>query len=256
MLLPSPLTLCTLVTRYKRFLADVTLPCGTVVTAHCANPGSMKGMSIVPGATVLISDAPPASKRKLLYTLEAVRADGAWIGAHTVRPNAVIGAWLRSHSPDAVAIFGDYSAIRAEVVYGAGGKSRIDFVLDYPGGELYYVEVKNVTMLWEDGSTRVAVFPDSVSKRGQKHLAELQDVVESGKGRACVLYFINRGDVAAFAPCTIDAKYCEAFDEATKAGVKHFPVMFELAIDEEARTGRFDFSRQIPLHERPGPVVD
>ena len=38
----QPLIHGTLVNRYKRFLADIKLDDGSLVTAHCTNSGSMK----------------------------------------------------------------------------------------------------------------------------------------------------------------------------------------------------------------------
>lgn len=267
MALPAPLTRCTLVRRYKRFLADVELPGGASATAHCPNPGSMRGMGLDGRPDVLVSAAPPGSNRKLPYTLEAVQVDGrTWVGVNTQKPNAVVGAWLRARGADAVALFGEYSAVRPEVVYGSGGRSRVDFLLEYGAGEggadaplPFYVEVKNVTMLWDDGgsaaggSTRVAVFPDSKTERGQKHLLELSRVVAEGIGRASVLYFVNRSDTTAFAPCTIDPKYVALFSEAKAAGVGAVPLVFDLVFDEASNCARFAFAKRLPVHPRPGP---
>jgi sugar fermentation stimulation protein A len=191
MALPAQLTRCVLVQRYKRFLADVELPSGDVVTAHCPNPVSMRGMGVDARPDALVSTAPLGSKRKLPYTLEALQVDrGTWAGVNTVKPNAVVGAWLEARGADAVALFREYAFVRREVKYGVGGGSRIDFVLEYGGDAAealpYYVEVKNVTTARDDDGgaagavERVAVFPDSKTERGLKHLRELADVVERG----------------------------------------------------------------------------
>ena len=51
---PQPLVRGTLVSRYKRFFADVVLEDGTPVTAHCPNPGAMLGLN-TPGLTAWLS---------------------------------------------------------------------------------------------------------------------------------------------------------------------------------------------------------
>jgi sugar fermentation stimulation protein A len=263
-----PVIRCKLLKRYKRFLADVQLAGSPdIVTVHCPNPGSMHGLRVDAEPDALVSKAPPGTSRKLKYTLEAIFVDSrTLVGCNTSLPNNVVSAWLAS-APEAKAIFGEFTSIRREVVYGIDSRSRVDFVLDYgPAGGSpassppslstapYYVEVKNVTMAWDDGDTRVAVFPDSKTARGQKHLRELVDVVEHKAARACVLYFVNRQDCSAFAPCTIDPKYTELFHEAERAGVRTVPLVFGLEFDDRSSDDvKFSFTGQLPMHSRIGP---
>jgi sugar fermentation stimulation protein A len=254
--LPSRLQRGVLELRYKRFLSDVLLPGDAgLVHAHCPNPGSMRGFGLDKQPPCLVSEAPDGSKRRLPYTLEAIFVDDAtWVGCNTQIPNTVVGAWLDARGADALSLLGEYENVRSEVAYGSDGKSRVDFLLEYgQGTRPLYLEVKNVTMAWDDGTTRVAVFPDSKTVRGQKHLRELGLLAKSGKARACVLYFVNRNDCTSFAPCTIDAKYVSLFEESIEAGVQAIPVAFQLEFDETTGDASFAFDRELPLHRIPGP---
>src|SRR5215472_14540696 len=78
----------TLVQRYKRFLADVRLADGQIVTAHCTNTGSMMGCK-EPGSTVYISRSNKQS-RKLAYTWEMLQINRAWVGINTMHPNRLV----------------------------------------------------------------------------------------------------------------------------------------------------------------------
>ncbi|WP_417463354.1 DNA/RNA nuclease SfsA [Kordiimonas sp.] len=203
----------TLIKRYKRFLADVELPSGEVVVAHCANSGSMLGCK-APGSTVWLSPN-TNPKAKLNWRWEMLDVNGALVGINTSRPNAIVEEAILNGD---IAELSGYRSLRREVKYGTA--SRIDILLEDPqktdAAQKCYVEVKNVTLRVEDE----AQFPDSVTTRGAKHLRELMDMVAEGH-RAVMVYLVQRGDCEAFAPAAhIDKVYAETLGEAAKAGVE------------------------------------
>lgn len=206
----TPLIRATLLRRYKRFLADVKLEDGREVTAHVANPGSMLGMKHEGMAVWLEPNDDP--KRKLKYSWKLAEVGGAMVVVDTAMANVVVGAALRA---SAIRSLAAYSNVRAEVKYGEN--SRIDFLLQ--GDELpdCYVEVKSVTLSRQAG---LAEFPDSVTKRGAKHLRELSAMVKQGH-RAVMLYLVQRDDCTRFAlAADIDAEYAAEMVVAHKTGVE------------------------------------
>jgi sugar fermentation stimulation protein A len=224
----APLIPATLVRRYKRFLADVVLPGGEVITAHVANPGAMTGLA-TPGARVLLSKSDKAN-RKLPYSWELVEADlGSGlelVGVNTAHPNVVAGGAIAS---GAIAELAGYATLRREVKYGEC--SRVDFLLETPGRPACYVEVKNVHLMRERG---LAEFPDSVTARGARHLDELAAMVAAGH-RAAMLFLIQIGSADRFALARdIDRRYGEAFDRARAAGVEAFA--YRCAVSAEGIT--------------------
>lgn len=210
-----------LVKRYKRFFADIELATGELITAHCPNTGPMTGVS-TPGSLVQVSYN-PSPTRKLAYTWEMIQVsdnEPTWIGINTNLPNRIVKLGL------AAGIFpelSDYTEIKPEVVYGQDKKSRIDFLLSGSKVNLpAYLEVKNTT--WSQG--RLAIFPDTVTTRGQKHLRELMAILPTK--RAIMLYFINRGDCDSFAPGDIvDPVYGKMLREAVAQGVEVLAYRFE-----------------------------
>ena len=211
---PAPLIPATLVRRYNRFLADVTLPGGEIITAHVANPGAMLGLA-TPGARVWLSHSDNPA-RKLAHSWELIEVDlggGTELaGVNTAKPNALVAEALAG---GAIAELSGYAAARREVKYGR--KSRVDFVLEAPGRPPCYLEVKNVHLMRTPG---LAEFPDSVTARGARHLDELADMVSEGS-RAVMLFVIQIGSAARFALARdLDPGYAAAFDRARARGVE------------------------------------
>ena len=201
----------TLIKRYKRFLADVALDDGSVVTAHCTNPGTMKSC-LEEGAEVFLTPVND-QKRKTRFTWEMIKIGEGWVGINTANPNllayeAVLNGEIEELS--------GYTNVRREVKF---GDSRFD-VFAENDHEKCFVEVKNVSL--KEG--RFALFPDAVTTRGQKHLKTLMEVKAAGM-RAVMLYIIQRSDVEVFAPAAnIDPDYAVALRKAMKYGVEVIPV--------------------------------
>jgi sugar fermentation stimulation protein A len=208
----TPLLEGRFVRRYKRFFADVELPGGEVVVAHCPNSGSMAGCQ-TPGTRAWVRHDPDP-KRKLAYTLEIVESFGALACVNTALPNGLVEEAIRA---GVVAELAGYDALRREVKYGLEG-SRIDLLLERgASGERCYVEVKNVTL--GDGGP-LARFPDAVTERGTKHLRELMAMVAAGH-RAVLLFCGGRADARAVGPADdIDPVYGRTLREAAAAGVE------------------------------------
>ncbi len=213
MLFPDPLIAGTLIRRYKRFLSDIELADGRTVVAHCPNPGAMLGLN-APGTPVWLSPARNPS-RKLRFTWELSHLDSGYVGINTMHPNALAEEAIRA---GAIPELAGYDAIRREVPYGVN--SRIDLLLRGAGRPDAYVEVKNVHLKRDDGAIGTAEFPDSVTKRGAKHLRELTDMVAGGC-RAVMLYVVQRGDCDRFRlAADIDPDYAQAFADARRGGIE------------------------------------
>lgn len=210
---PTPLIPGILIQRYKRFLADVRLEDGSVVTAHCPNSGSMKGCAD-PGWRVLLSESPNPNRR-LKYTWELVHNGRCWIGINTQWPNHLAAEAIRA---GVIPELTGYRELRMEVPYGSR-RSRIDILLEQGPAPTAncYVEVKNTTLIGADGAY---CFPDAVTERGRKHLLELTDMVKAGH-RAVMLYVIQRSDGHGFRPAwEIDPEYGKAWLKAIRGGVE------------------------------------
>ena len=227
----DPLVEGILIKRYKRFLADIQLNNGEIVTAHCANTGPMKGL-LNEGAKVRISFS-SSPKRKLPWTWEQVKVLGAnnrevWVGINTLFANKLIKKVIEKNLLKEK--LGDIDKVESEVPYGKDKKSRIDFLLtpksSNPDNRNIFVEVKNTT--WT--KKNIALFPDTETKRGQKHLKELKDIMPESK--SVLLPCITRIDVDFFAPGDeADPLYGKLFRESINAGMILIPCCFEFHLD-------------------------
>lgn len=210
----SPLVSGRLISRYKRFLFDAELDDGSLITGSCPNTGSMQGLT-EPGSRIWMSEH-ESKTRKYRHMLELVEVAGTLIGINTGLPNRLAEEAIAA---GLVPSLGRYPVIERERKYGRN--SRIDLLLSGPNLPLAYVEVKNVHFT----RTRdLAEFPDTVTKRGAKHLEELGDMVELGH-RAIMLYLVQREDCARFRLSgDLDTAYATAFQRAMERGVEAFAI--------------------------------
>jgi sugar fermentation stimulation protein A len=151
------------------------------------------------------------------------------VGINTALPNRLVRATIEAGLLERW--LGPIGSIRAEVPYGANRRSRIDLLLTpadgAPDPRPIYVEVKNTT--WTQGE--LALFPDTVTERGQKHLVELSALVPSC--RAVLVPCLSRGDVTRFAPGdSADPRYGELFRSALAAGVEVLPCVYSYGAEQ------------------------
>lgn len=218
----------TLIQRYKRFLADVRLANGEIVTAHCTNTGSMMGCK-EPGSAVYLSRSDNPN-RKLAYTWEMIEINKQWVGINTMHPNRLVAEAIAS---GAIPELTGYERIRSEVKVNA--HTRLDLCLEGQSGSCF-VEVKNVTLANEG----VAAFPDAVTERGTKHLRELMRLHREGH-RAAIVFVIQRPDCSVFRPADeIDVEYGRWLRKAVKAGVEALPYIAKVTPKEILLTARLE----------------
>ena len=230
----------TLVKRHKRFMADVKLADGEVVTAHCPNSGSMRECC-EPGRPVYLSfhDNP---KRKLRYTWELIEMPTSIVGINTLIPNRLVA---ESIEEGLISEFNGYDNVSREVK--TSDNTRLDILLSSKDGNRCYVEIKNCTLVKEG----VACFPDAVTSRGLKHLVELSSLVSKGF-RCVIFYVIQRMDAIFFQPADhIDPDYGRELRLALKHGVEI------LAYDTRIDLKTIRLNRKIPYRlyniKNPGP---
>lgn len=224
----TPLVQGTLVKRYKRFLADVRMENGEIITVHCPNTGTMLSCS-APDSRVCLSrsDNP---KRKYPFTLEMVEDNSTWVGVNTMRTNKLVAEALEKGH---ISEFQDIKAIKTEIK--TSDHTRLDLQVSH-GDSSTFIEVKNCSLAVD----RCAMFPDAVTTRGTKHLHELTRLIAEGL-RACIFFLVQRMDADRFSPAShIDSVYGDALLQAAEAGV------MVLVYQAEVSPAGIDIVRPLP----------
>lgn len=219
----------TLLRRYKRFLADVELPTGEIIVAHCPNPGSMIGCA-EPGSPIWLRKSLDP-KRKLAHTWVITEAGGNFVSVDTLLANKLVKQAITN------GIIPEFTAYSRAISEFSLGDSRFDFCLEpdaqdattKPSLKNCIVEVKSTTLV--DGE--VAMFPDAKTERGRKHLKGLARAVALGY-RAVQFYCISRHDAILFRPAEhIDEKYAKELRLAAAAGVEIMAWSTKIIRDEK-----------------------
>ena len=204
----NPLISGLFIKRYKRFFADVKVN-NKIVTAHCANSGSMMGL-LNKNSKVWLTES-NNKKRKLKYTLQIIEDEGFKVGVNTHLTNKIVNHALEKNL---IKGFSSKIKIKSEQVFGEN--TRFDFFLE-DGKVKSFLEVKNVTL---KRKSKIAEFPDSITSRGTKHLNELINATKKGF-KSYLLFLIQREDCDRFEIAKdIDPEYSKTLIKAIKHNVK------------------------------------
>ena len=196
-----------LIKRYKRFFVDIKLN-KEIVTAHCPNTGSMKGLLDKGNDVFLLKHDDP--KRKLRYGLEIIKAQNNLVGVNTHKANKIVDHGLNNNL---IKELKNNDKIKSEVFFNK--ETRFDFLVE-KNNQKIFVEVKNVT-LFRDKKT--AEFPDAITSRGSKHLLTLIDAIKKGY-KSYLIFLVQIENMEYFKIAKdIDIKYYENYLIAKKAGV-------------------------------------
>ena len=196
-----------LIKRYKRFFVDVKLK-NEIVTAHCPNTGSMKGLLDEGNEVYLLKNSNP--KRKLKYGLEIIRAKKNLVGVNTHMANKIVSHGL---SNNLIKELENNDSIKPEVFFNK--ETRFDFLIA-KNSQKSFVEVKNVTLFRDE---KTAEFPDAITTRGSKHLLTLIDAIKKGY-KAYLIFLVQIQNMEKFKIAKdIDSEYYKNYLVAKKAGV-------------------------------------
>ncbi len=225
----EPLVPATLIKRYKRFLADVRLLDGQIITVHCPNTGTMLSCS-TPGSRVCLSKS-DNPKRKYPFTLEMVEDNATWVGVNTARTNKLV---VEALDKGFITEFQEITEIKTEVK--TSDHTRLDLQV-IEENRATYIEIKNCSLAVDS----CAMFPDAVTTRGTKHLQELIRLREEGL-QSCIFFLVQRTDADRFAPAAhIDLVYSNTLRQAAADGV--MVLVYQARVSPQG----IDIIRPLPL---------
>ena len=196
-----------LIKRYKRFFVDVKID-KEVVTAHCPNTGSMKGLLKEGNEVYLLKH--DDSKRKLKYGLEIIKAHKNLVGVNTHMANKIVNHGLKNNL---IKELKESKSIKPEVFFNK--ETRFDFLIER-NKQKTFIEVKNVTLF---RNKKTAEFPDAITSRGSKHLITLIDAIKKGY-KSYLIFLVQIQNMENFKIASdIDGEYYKNYLTAKKAGV-------------------------------------
>ncbi|MCC2680171.1 MAG: sugar fermentation stimulation protein [Pseudobdellovibrio sp.] len=228
-----------LLQRYKRFFADVELK-GEKYTIHVPNTGSLKAVIDKSAKQKCWFSLHGDTSKKLQGTLEAVQApNGTWVGVNTANPNKIVQEAIQAGMKKAKPHFKhwDYGFYKSE--YKISKETRLDGIfckaeadLEAKKAKKHFIEIKNTTYVEEHDGKLWAMFPDSVTERGQKHIKEMMELMADGH-QAEFIFTVQRSDVVGFKPAAkLDPEYAKLLKQASKKGLIITPVIVSIDANE------------------------
>ncbi|MBI2267693.1 MAG: DNA/RNA nuclease SfsA [Armatimonadetes bacterium] len=151
---------------------------GETISVFLPNPGRLQEL-LLPGRVVYLTEEKSAGERKTRYTAVAVEREGHPVMLHTHRTNGVARHLLEN---SAIPGLEGAEILKSEV---GMGRSRFDFLLRQDT-ETILLEVKSCTLFGKE----TAMFPDAVTERGARHLAELAALSRKGM-RTAVVFIVH-----------------------------------------------------------------
>jgi sugar fermentation stimulation protein A len=235
---PQPLIEGIFLKRYKRFFADIEIE-NQVEVAHVANTGSLRGVIRTGARALVLPNSDPS--RKLKYSLKAIASDrGQWIGVDTGIPSKIFSKVLDERPELIIPNLKSY-----KLEFKINAQTRLDALAILNDDTKVFIELKNVTLAQYDPTRKknIALFPDAVTERGQKHLIELEELVSKGS-RAKLFFMVQRIDCDEFSPAhLIDPKYAELLKKAAKSGVEIEAYLLKVDSKEVLFT-----NQRVPIH--------